>query len=489
MAGGGPQCTAVVTGLTPQLAIAVAADASTSTPGSTISYTMTIENIGETDYLAATVTDDLSGILDRADYSHNESTTTGVLLLNVDSLSWTGDLPVGGSAVVTFGVRVHDPFIGDLTLVNRIESEELGSNCQADSADPGCSSTVSVLIPELTMSITAETGVVTPGDIVGYTVVISNTGQTSFDHAEVWIELVGALDNAELNPDRYTDVGEILVAGPELLWVGDLPVGTTATVSFSMTVHSPGDGSMTASVLTSLAGSTCANANSCVSTVTVNPPGAELTVSAASDTATAVPGDEVRFTISVVNSSQTPYQETTVTMPLDDIIDDATLTGYLVASSGRVGYTAPTLTWTGDVPAGGTVTITYAATVNETTIREHSLTGTVRADGSNCALGTTDPACTVDVPVLIPRLTISTFADVATTTPGSVVHYFISIANSGETAYTGRSCHPVPAGRADQRQYNGDAYPGAGNRSTTPNPTSPGPVTSDSVTPSRSASR
>ena len=48
----------------PALAITKTATASTTTPGSAIGYTITITNTSPTPYTAATITDDLSGLID-----------------------------------------------------------------------------------------------------------------------------------------------------------------------------------------------------------------------------------------------------------------------------------------------------------------------------------------------------------------------------------------------------------------------------------------
>ncbi len=46
------------------------------------------------------------------------------------------------------------------------------------------------------------------------------------------------------------------------------------------------------------------------------------------------------------------------------MLDDASYNGDLAATSGTAAFTSPNVTWTGNVPAGGTVTVTYSVTVN-----------------------------------------------------------------------------------------------------------------------------
>ena len=58
--------------------------------------------------------------------------------------------------------------------------------------------------------------------------------------------------------------------------------------------------------------------------------------------------------------------------------------------------------------------------------------------GSTCpASGAAPAACTATVTILVPGLTITTTADLSTTTPGSIVHYTITVADTGQTPYAG----------------------------------------------------
>ena len=64
--------------------------------------------------------------------------------------------------------------------------------------------------------------------------------------------------------------------------------------------------------------------------------------------------------------------------------------------------------------------------------------------------------------MLVPALTIVNSAGVASVTPGSVVHYTVTITNTGQTAYTGISVTDSLSGLLDDAAYNGDAAATAG---------------------------
>ena len=68
------------------------------------------------------------------------------------------------------------------------------------------------------------------------------------------------LDDAAYNSDAATTAGTVLFASPNLTWTGNLAPGATATITFSVTVHSPdtGDHVLSSTVTSATAGSNCA---------------------------------------------------------------------------------------------------------------------------------------------------------------------------------------------------------------------------------------
>ena len=148
--------TDTITALTPALTISITPLTSSTAPGETVQYTITIADTGQTAYAGATVTDSLTGILDDATYD-NDATATGggSVSFAAPDLTWTGDLSPGATVTVTYSVSVNDPATGNLTLANTVTSADPGSNCLSGSTDPRCSSSVPVVLGVL--SITAPT--------------------------------------------------------------------------------------------------------------------------------------------------------------------------------------------------------------------------------------------------------------------------------------------------------------------------------------------
>lgn len=120
---------------------------------------------------------------------------------------------------------------------------------------------MSVLVPALTISLSASTTTTTPGSVVGYTIHISNTGDTPYTEALVTDSLDGVLTDADFTNDAAVTAGGGVLAdnAPVLSWTGDLPVGASATVTSSITVYNPdnGDKLMRNGVVSPVPGSTC----------------------------------------------------------------------------------------------------------------------------------------------------------------------------------------------------------------------------------------
>ncbi|GLZ42378.1 hypothetical protein Acsp05_60020 [Actinokineospora sp. NBRC 105648] len=460
----GPECATSVAVLMPALTIVKAADTTLSTPGGTVGYTITISDTGETPYTAATVLDSLAGVLPDATYAGDATATSGSVVLDGETLTWTGDLAVGQSVVVGYSVRVDDPDLGDKNMVNVVRSDELGSSCPSGAPAPGCAVQVMVRIPALDIAITADRTSTVPGGTVGYTVTVRNAGQTAYLTASVTTPLAGILDDAAYNGDAVATAGTVTLVGQSLTWAGDLAIGATAVTTFTVTVADPdlGNRVLAASVGSAEPGSTCGTQPQCASTVAVLIPG--LSVAITAGTATATPGERIAFTITIANTGQTPYPEASVSTALTDILDDAEFDGVVTASSGVPTYTAPALGWTGSLAVGATATIGFAVTVRDPDPGDKALSTTVvsQAQGSSCPVGSGNPACTAAVTVLVPALTLVIVAGAPVTTPGAVVEYTIVITNTGQTAYLGAVVTNALSAVLPDADYNGDAEASSG---------------------------
>jgi uncharacterized repeat protein (TIGR01451 family) len=462
---GSAGCDITVPVLTPALTITTAASPATATPGQKVTYTITVTNTGQTPYAGATFTAPLSGLTDDAAYGNDATATAGTVSFASPSLTWTGNLNPGQAATITYTVTVNNPDTGDHTLTATVTSATPGSNCPAASTDPRCTTTTP--IAGLTIVNTANASTAIPGSTIAYTITITNTGQVPYDGATVTDDLTGVTDDAAYGNDAAATAGTVSFASPNLTWTGDLAPGQAATITFSVTVHNPdtGDKSLTSTITSAAAGSTCpasGPAPACTSAVTVLTPA--LTITKAASTTTTTPGATVGYTVTVTDTGPTPYTAATVTDALGSVMTDAVYDGDAAATTGTVSLASSVLTWTGNLTPGQAATITYSVTVKNPDTGDKRLVNTVSSDtmGSTCPPGSGNPACTTTVTDLIPALTITKTASTTTATPGSTVGYTVTVTDTGQTPYTGATVADDLGGVMNDAVYDNDVTATAG---------------------------
>ena len=460
-----PRCASTVT--VAQLIIDSTADVSTTTPGGVVHYTTTLTNTGQAPYHDISMSSDASGLIDDAVGNADQTATSGSFTIGTTGAVWTGDIPVGGTVTLAGSVTVNHPDTGDHVLTEINTSDAPGSNCPAGSTDPRCGTTIDVLTPALTIVTTANPTAAVPGQRVTFTVTVTDTGQTPYSGAVVTDSFAQMADDAAYGADATATAGTISYASPVLTWTGNLAPGGTATITYTVTVNNPDTGGkqVITTASSAAADSTCppgTTSSPCRATVPVLTPA--LTIVKTASTASATPGQQVSYTITVTNTGQTPYTGAAVTDDLTGLLDDAAYGADAAASTGAVSFTSPGLTWTGNLAVGQAATITYSVTVKNPDTGDNILTDTVTtaAAGANCPVsGGTDPRCTTTVPVA--TLTIVNTADVSTATPGSKIAYTLTITNSGQVRYDNAAVtDPLTAVTDDGVAFGDDAATTAG---------------------------
>ncbi|MFE6866463.1 IPT/TIG domain-containing protein [Kitasatospora sp. NPDC057692] len=90
--------------------------------GDKVTYSVTVTQQGADEVKGATVNDDLSKVLDDATYNGDVKATSGTAEVKDGKLTWSGDLPVGGSATITYSVSVSGS--GDKQLHNVVTTSD-----------------------------------------------------------------------------------------------------------------------------------------------------------------------------------------------------------------------------------------------------------------------------------------------------------------------------------------------------------------------------
>ena len=206
-----------------------------------------------------------------------------------------------------------------------------------------------MLIPALSIVKTANASFAVPGQSVGYTVTVTNTGQTAYSGAVVADSFAEMADDAVYNGNASATAGSLSFSSPVLTWTGDLAPGAAAVITYTVTVNNPdtGDKLVINSVSSAATGSSCppgSVAAACRVTVPVLTPALTITKTAATTSgsnAVAVPGGVVTYTVTVTNTGQVPYTGAAFTDPLGGVLDDATYNNNASATAGSVSFASP----------------------------------------------------------------------------------------------------------------------------------------------------
>jgi uncharacterized repeat protein (TIGR01451 family) len=176
-------------------------------------------------------------------------------------------------------------------------------------------------------------------------------------------------------------------------------------------------------------------------------------------------GDSVTYTVTVTNNGTVDYtvdNPATFTDDLSDVTDDAkvdpaSLTGGAQLLDGGV-------SWSGPLAAGASHTVTYTAVVNGPDQGNHVLRNDVVPGPTGTC--TTADACTTTIPVA--AFTVMKSVDATTAAPGDVLHYTLTVTNTGAVDFGGTGTPHAPpahivdalAGDLAAADYNGDASNG-----------------------------
>ena len=103
--------------------------------GSTIDYTITVQNIGPDDFTVAdpaTVVDEMTRALDDAVYNNDAvANPAGTLTYASPRLTWSGPLASGATLTITYSMTANNPFSGNKAVFNAAASMENPSDTPA----------------------------------------------------------------------------------------------------------------------------------------------------------------------------------------------------------------------------------------------------------------------------------------------------------------------------------------------------------------------
>jgi uncharacterized repeat protein (TIGR01451 family) len=347
-------------------------------PGGTITYTLTVKNLSGDPAYSVNVHDAFP--LFPALTAATSNASQGVY--NAATGIWNlASLPVGDTATLTFTVTAPN-FAGN--LVNNATTAALKSRPHGKTVDPSlgnnsASATVLVLSPATVTATKTVAGSFVEGGSITYTIVLSNS--SNFDQQDnPGNEMIDVL------PSQLTLVSASATSGTPVAtvgtntvtWNGSIPAhgsvtvtihatvksGTALqTVSNQATVNSDADGNGTNEVAGTTTGG---GAGGATTFVVVSP--SSIGTHTKTVTGTFSEGGAVTYTVTISNPSATAQLDN----PGDEFTDVLPATLTLVSASASTGTATVdlpnrTVHWNGGIAAGGSVTITIHALINNGT--------------------------------------------------------------------------------------------------------------------------
>ncbi|HYG83255.1 MAG TPA: GEVED domain-containing protein [Verrucomicrobiae bacterium] len=451
--------------------------------GDVVTYTLTIENTGSANLSGISTSDNLSGVLDDATFNNDQAASIGVPIYAVPTLTWTGNLNVGQTATVTYSVTVNPASAaGDGALRNAVVGGQCPDPAITDPTDPNYNPDCITIIPVKewisTKTATPASGTVRlPGQVVNYTIIVENTGTanlTGADAPAVSDDLSAALDDSTFNNDQTATIGTPAYAAPTLSWSNDLNVGQVSTISYSVTINdldNLGDGALRNAITGSPncpdpAITNPADPNYNPDCVTIHPIEAWKVIKTSAATGAVTAGDTVGYTLTIENLGSVPLSGKSVSDNLGGVLDDATYNND--ANSGGIGsvsFAAPTLTWTGNIAVGQTVTVSYSVTVNPASAAGDGALRNAVVGGQcpNPAItNPSDPNFNPDCVSIIPIkewIGIKKATPTGSLKPGATVTYTLTIRNTGTANLTGADAPAIEDDLTeviDDAAYNND---------------------------------
>ncbi|WP_166984471.1 DUF11 domain-containing protein [Paramicrobacterium fandaimingii] len=338
--------------------------------GTDVTYTVTVTNEGPGNFTVdapAAVTDDLTDVIDDATYNDDAiSTVDGTLTYEEPELTWTGALAAGESVTIEYTATYTGD--GDQLLNNTACVPE-------DDALPGADPCANVSIPGAALnqwkSVEASGSPLVAGDTLTYTLHFESAGNIPVV-VEAVDNLTDVLDDADVTVEPVSEGGVTAVRdGENITITGEVAAGTTATVTYTVTLRSDKErGNNVAANYLLAPGETpppdCVPTDAEHPDCTVNTiPETVVSKSVNPESGTTVePGQELTYTLTFKNIGEGAAAINYVDY-MEGVLDDAELVASPETSDGlsAAGPEDGELTVTGTVEPGQSGTVTYTVRV------------------------------------------------------------------------------------------------------------------------------
>ncbi|MDO8277025.1 MAG: SdrD B-like domain-containing protein [Burkholderiaceae bacterium] len=392
-----------------------------ATVGSTISYTVTLVNLGPSAAQNVTITDVLGTGLNLVSSSSNRGTVTGVAV-NGSIGATTSSLSLNQTLTLVVVASVTSSAAGTVTNT---------ASGTSTTPDPTPSNTVTAAVPvigqaDLTVTKVSSvgSGSATVGSTISYTVTLVNLGPSTALNVTITDVLGTGLNLASSSSNRGTATV-----------VGGSVGATTSSLSLNQTLTLV----VVASVTSSAAGTVTNTANGTSTTpdptpsntVTVVVPvigQADLTVTKVASVGSVTTGSTISYTVTLVNLGPSTAYDVTLT----DILSGGGLSYISSTSNGSVStVTGGVQARTSTLTLNQTLTLVVVASVTATT---GNITNTVAGTSTTPDPVTGNNTTTLLVPVSTPTDLSVTLSIPGTASAGSTVSGTVTFHNLSTVA-------------------------------------------------------
>ncbi|MBI4319645.1 MAG: DUF11 domain-containing protein [Chloroflexi bacterium] len=200
----------------------------TASPGQVLTYTIVLSNTGDVN-ATTLITDALASSLT---YSSGSGSSGVVYNTSSRSIGWTGTVTAGAAVSVTYSATITNP-LGNGTLITNTATINDGQNIPLSTRP--VTTTVSSAPILTTSQKTVNRAISSPGGTIGYSIVVSNTGNVNTS-ARVTDDLpVGV---AYVDGSLRSPMGTAAYDGGtrSIYWTGTALVGVPVTIRYQATV-------------------------------------------------------------------------------------------------------------------------------------------------------------------------------------------------------------------------------------------------------------
>jgi len=427
-------------------------------PGDTLLYTITINNTGNSAATNVNFTDtpDANTSIVPGSIQTTTGSVTGSVVVNL------GTLPGNTSATITFRVTIANPLpAGVKTISNQghVTSNELPPVPTDDPStpapgDPTVTGVTSAPILSATKSATLAidadgNGIPSPGDTLLYSINIANSGNSAATN----VVLTDTPDaNTSVVPGSIqTSAGS--VTGSVVVNIGTLAAGTSATITFRVTIANPlpagvttirNQGQVTSSELPPVPTDDPSTPATGDSTITPVVQGVDLGVTVSDSADPVAIGSNFQYTIIVTNHSVATGTNVVLTDTLPSGVTFVSVTTTAGTCTGSSTLTCNVASLGGGASFTVTVTVNAASTGTVTDTASVSGNETDPVPANNSA---SQPTTIVSGPALRVTKTAALATDAdnnGVVSPGDTLLYTIVVQNVGASSASNVTLSDTP---------------------------------------------